>query len=337
MSAPMVKALLDGRKTQTRRIFTPDRIIIRPNEFHPGELWYKIFQKREGVIELAGCGPFIPDDWLHYCPFGQVGDRLWVRETWHTAKSLDTWSPKQIGEKCLDANYRKPWAPIQYAVDQHRVNWDDTDWGLLGKTRVSIHMPRWASRITLEITDIRVQRLQTISEEDAVAEGIDRETAASILQQAAGKLEPDEAYWVEDDQGLERNDGYLCLACAEKLAKKHKRDYVTGGGCPESDGPAYCEDCLRPLYISLTEYGIDRELFLEGDEVADPKYFTSSGLDAAIGAMIAGGIGAFDEAQHGGRLAQIGFATLWDSINAKRAPWSANPFVWALTFKRVQP
>lgn len=111
------------------------------------------------------------------CPYGQTGDRLWVRETWRTADTLDALSPTAIADKCVDAGYSKPWAPLQWEADGQR----NREWsgfgpgnGIVvgpGKTRSSIHMPRWASRIMLEVTSVRVERLQDISEADAQAEG----------------------------------------------------------------------------------------------------------------------------------------------------------------------
>jgi len=109
-------------------------------------------------------------------PYGQPGDRLYVKEAWRTAKSLDAKSPTVIAEICINAGYRQPWAPLAYEADGYRnAIWRgfeiDGD-AELGKTRASIHMPRWASRITLEVTGVRVERVQDISEADARAEGI---------------------------------------------------------------------------------------------------------------------------------------------------------------------
>ena len=153
-SAPMVRALLAGTKTQTRRI-------VKARDLE----WMDVHQ---GLRE--------PDN-AERCPYGQPGDRLWVKETWRTADTLDALSPSAIAEKCMDAGYSKPWAPLQWEADGQR----NREWsgfgpgnGVVvgpGKTRVSIHMPRWASRITMEITSVRVERLQEISIEDAKAEG----------------------------------------------------------------------------------------------------------------------------------------------------------------------
>lgn len=171
-SAPMVRAILAGTKTQTRRVVKIPGIMSRTA--------FAITSPEEEMIQLD-------DGTFHYlstaalsgpyaCPYGQPGDRLWVKETWRTAKSLDAKSPASIGEMCIDAGYRKPWAPLAYEADGHR----NSEWRGFeiegnaepGKTRVSIHMPRWASRITLEITGVRVERLQDISEADAISEGI---------------------------------------------------------------------------------------------------------------------------------------------------------------------
>lgn len=129
---------------------------------------------------------------LFNCPYGKIGDRLWVRETWAV----------QRHEPCLphERDWQELHSPtIRYLADgaTQRVQGDRATGvgiyhGPVEKSRPSIHMPRWASRITLEIIDVRVQRVQDISEEDAIAEGI-RELP---LQ----KGEPD-AWWCADPLG----------------------------------------------------------------------------------------------------------------------------------------
>lgn len=159
MSAPMVLATLDGRKTQTRSLVKPQ----------PSEMWRPkvgfyspIMVDRHGE-EYPGAEVFGASDADEgrICPFGVPGDRLWVREAFSrcacdTCRSI--W-PKQA---LHDAATLQP----------HGVTYRATHGGPSGLAwRPSIHMPRWASRITLEITDVRVERLQDISEEDAKAEG----------------------------------------------------------------------------------------------------------------------------------------------------------------------
>lgn len=194
-SGPMVRAILDGRKTQTRRVIKPT-------------------QPRDDGMWPAGRNP-VPD-----CPYGRPGDRLWVRETWGISL-------------CGNRVSLSPEAwPDGWPVDRLRYAADGYDFGLSTK-RPSIHMPRWASRITLEITDIRVQRLRDISEDDAVAEGIE--------------------YGQSD--GATSNGRNRCF--------------------------------VNP--VSPNEEG----------------------------------------------TAQWAFSQLWDSINAERAPWASNPWVWAVSFKRI--
>ena len=148
-SGPMIRAILANTKTQTRRIFKPDRMTWDAN----GR--YTTHAMRGGELSTTGSGPFKPSSWLHYCPYGQPGgDRLYVRETWAAPHAYDHLPPRLIPQD----------ARIHYAATEDRG-------GLLW--RPSIHMPRWASRITLEVTGVLVERLQEISYEDARAEGVE--------------------------------------------------------------------------------------------------------------------------------------------------------------------
>ena len=99
-----------------------------------------------------------PEKVVAACPYGAPGDRLWVRETWRTERRFDSVAPKAVPPRSL----------IQHAEEEPEPNH-----GVYGKTRPSIFMLRWASRITLEIVAVRVERLQDISEQDAISEGID--------------------------------------------------------------------------------------------------------------------------------------------------------------------
>lgn len=155
-SAPMVRAILDGRKTQTRRVVKPQ----------PRVDWLGYIMIGPGVATL--CGPDYPDgeDDEITCRFGVPGDRLWVRETWR---------PYSDDELFDSIRYEADGAILKPNIEDCNVGFrfsEDCDrWGKHGANRSPIHMPRWASRITLEITDVRVQRLREISEEDAIAEG----------------------------------------------------------------------------------------------------------------------------------------------------------------------
>jgi len=160
-SGPMVRALFDGRKTQTRRVLKPQPgYMDRPFQMDDGS-WH--------VADSQGCN-MSPLN-VAYAP----GDRLWVKEAWRCLDGLDPLSGSQMAHQCVEeAGYRKPWAPTQYEADGQRVNWYEVDPGfgvVPGRYRHARFMPRWASRLTLTVTDVRVQRLQDISEADAIAEG----------------------------------------------------------------------------------------------------------------------------------------------------------------------
>jgi hypothetical protein len=189
-SAPMVRAILAGTKTQTRRVVRGPIEYLGPSGGQDDLSswgWFFDGQDQHGYMVLArGMNERFDNGFISIpCPYGVPGDRLWVRETWR-------------GEGPSTVQYRA----------------DGGDVGTL-KWRPSIFMPRAYSRIDLEVTEIRVQRVQEITEEDAYAEGISG-----------------------------------------------------------------------------------------GDSMGDP-------------------VGEY--------------AKLWDSINGKRAPWASNPWVWALTFRRVRP
>lgn len=149
-SGKMVRAILDGRKTQTRRVITRRMRDEAPDE------------GRETVICQPGHGYDEAKIRANYrCPHGQPGDRLWVRETWAMPPGYDACHHG-------DLKVKPPIGPVCYGADYGnatRQAWTGSRW------RPSIHMPRWASRLTLEITEVRVQRVRDISEEDARAEG----------------------------------------------------------------------------------------------------------------------------------------------------------------------
>ncbi|WP_210502026.1 hypothetical protein [Pantoea ananatis] len=171
LNAEMVRAVLDGRKTQTRRIMK-----VQPSEhFNPMNMvletdytahWYTpgVIDKhgylqpaKKQVFGVAG------EDEGYICPFGAVGDRLWVRETF-SGNCLDDDQIQDIKggrDKASDlCEYRADYPDGYQAAD----GWTP-----------SIHMPRWASRITLEITGVRVERLNSINYRDAVREGLVQE------------------------------------------------------------------------------------------------------------------------------------------------------------------
>ena len=194
--AESVRAILDGRKTQTRRIVKP-----QPSGDMPGTYADRYAHGPTWGVWLSDGRMTEPRVWR--CPYGEPGGLLWVREAW-------SWPGEETVLYRADEWARK--AQEQALADLNSPQWS---W------RPSIFMPRWASRLTLRITDVRVQRVQEISEADARAEGC------------------------------------------------HAQEW-----------------CTDPASIDRTS--------ARGD-----------------------------------------YASLWDSINGKRAPWDFNPWVWALTFEVV--
>jgi hypothetical protein len=167
-SAPMVRAILDGKKTQTRRIVKPQPDMIHegcPYLAHGAEDTerYNPINCPYGAPDLGDPkGALQPTSSIESARNGAVvnsanrkkGDSLWVRETFSFEKRYDTMKP-------IDVPISKVW----YISDGPKPDW-------AGNTRVSIFMPRWASRIELEIVIVRVERVQDISESDAIAEGL---------------------------------------------------------------------------------------------------------------------------------------------------------------------
>ncbi|STR91329.1 morphogenetic protein [Klebsiella pneumoniae] len=172
-NAEMVRALLDGRKTQTRRIMVPQPAddIERGIFPNPEVIGWKSSRRHKHGSTTA-----------HFCHYGKPGDRIWVRETWGVVSHafsddglMIDWVPDRpataIHEMPFGNGYYSGYAI--YAADGD-FTWGDDDGYEDGRScwKPSIHMPRAASRILLEITDVRVERLNAISEEDATAEGV---------------------------------------------------------------------------------------------------------------------------------------------------------------------
>lgn len=175
----MVRSLLSGTKTQTRRVVKPvggdDSFVLQDY----GSGWWP-YRSDDGESPMKGDNE-IP----LACPYGALGDRLWVREAWRTVKEADDTPPRD-----MDAAYRL-WYEADAHADHHAHQLG------YGKLRPGMFMPRWASRITLEVTGVRVERLQAISPEDAIAEGIERHDDDGVTYYGpfnAGDCRPEVAY-----------------------------------------------------------------------------------------------------------------------------------------------
>ena len=152
-SGPMVRAILDGRKTQTRRVIKNPPIGIGETPVDATDL----------VARIA-------------CPYGQPGDRLWVRETFYSDN--------------FDYPKSRDVSAIEYRASHECRNWEAgcpcQDENGRSCWRPSIHMPRWASRITLEVTGVRVERVRDIAEAGARAEGVEPEQVPAFINGEPG-------------------------------------------------------------------------------------------------------------------------------------------------------
>ena len=174
-SGDMVRAIIDGRKTMTRRIITS-----------------KAFKQ---WVEAGFTDEFIKspeNNWHEHCPLGVPGDRLWVKETWTHGQKRHNVAANAYGYdiqykadgKCVGQYHFKSFQDVPYLGLENPYRGIDR----IYKWKPSIHMPRWASRITLEITDVRVERLQEISEKDAKAEGVMPDYPTALYASAFSEL-----------------------------------------------------------------------------------------------------------------------------------------------------
>lgn len=164
MSAPMVRAILAGTKTQTRR-----GVLGATGAFWDHAAWRPVLSPDgSGIVEWATDGGTAPGP-QPKAPHGPVGRRLWVRETW---AEVDPDYREMVGGKpyVYRADYDPP-AKGDYGMWCRRGSDPPIYWN--GKWKPAIHMPRDAARITLEVTRVRVERVGDISEEDAKAEGVE--------------------------------------------------------------------------------------------------------------------------------------------------------------------
>ncbi|CNE71665.1 hypothetical protein [Yersinia kristensenii] len=172
-NSEMVNAILSGRKTQTRRIMKRQPV---PSETREGDFWFSC-DKMQSMVHISD---FLPSNsaiqdahefFSACCPIGAVGDQLWVRETFQGP----LFDYEQMESYLEDSAKFESHEYCVYKADGNTTpEFVDADDNLHCKWRPSIHMPRWASRINLLITGVRVERLNDISDVDAAVEGIDR-------------------------------------------------------------------------------------------------------------------------------------------------------------------
>ncbi|MFT5760947.1 MAG: hypothetical protein ACI8WA_000048 [Polaribacter sp.] len=166
-STDMVNAILEGRKTQTRRTNRLNEINKNPENWkllttfdNPDDNNSALYTRDEKLILGFKSLSDVYLDIL--CPFGKKGDILWVRESFYTASNYNHWNPRLLINCNVEIFYK---ADIQNSSIKQPLN--------RGKKRPSIHMPKEACRIFLKVTNVRVERLNDISESDAIAEGVE--------------------------------------------------------------------------------------------------------------------------------------------------------------------
>jgi len=196
-SGPMVRAILDGRKNVTRRVVRPHPLphLTRPPTLRDGYAHW-----REERTYAVRCDIALVHHHVVRSPYGVVGDRLWVRETF----ALSIRDPDSVVER--DVRDPSHWDGPVYREGYDGGEWTHYEDGARTMVsppwRPSIYMPRWASRIALEIIGVRVERLHAITEQEAIREGVEetgfpRDTFRALWDKINGKRAPwDSDPWV---------------------------------------------------------------------------------------------------------------------------------------------
>lgn len=329
-SGAMVRAVLRevDPKTQTRRVCKAST--QNQADILAAAIMEDMLGADDGTHEKAAWESFA-------CPYGKPGDRLWVRENWsHTGEAV--WS-------VADARSRGRGGVIYQATDAEPCP---------GCWWPSIHMPREFSRILLEITGVRVERLQEILDADILAEGVTDDLIKGLVLPGADKCAVLDEHWVH---GGDASLSYCHECCVKEVARLKKENpeeefLVDGGWGIEGDGTAWCETCSHRLSNSLTDYGAEKEFkhFLEhGVDLKNPDDCLS--LYEALSSQLwtadnlLEGYTKFERERWIERVElmhKVCWRVLWDSINGKQKPgkpdvsWSGNPYVWVVKFKRVE-
>lgn len=187
-SGPMVRALLEGRKTQTRRVvksqpqesftedYNPDGTVRQRVSY--GWSWWPSADQ----TSLVCCS----GEMLARCPYGVPGDRLWVKHQHWRKRGTDS-VPERVWDEWSQVLRSRDYAGD--LEDRHATQWDVAEVGDFAR-KPSIYMPRWASRITLEVVGVRVERVEDITEADAMAEGAER----NVVEGSEADWEPEWGY-----------------------------------------------------------------------------------------------------------------------------------------------
>jgi hypothetical protein len=346
MSSSMVKATLEHRKTQTRRVLKDiTRLVVNLPHQVRGDFpighnlvaaagLHNAHVNTLGAVSVAvGAGLLgvKPGEFEWVAPYGSPTDRLFVKEAaWVWCRKVSNGLTKTGRQKFryLPHGSREVRYVADHPTKPERATYAEPE--MVWRYKAGRFMPRWASRITLEIIEVRVERLHDVNEADCITEGASRDTLESWLRPIAAKATTEYLCWIRTENN-DSEENY-CRACADlKVAEliaagaDPRETLVDGGwGGNEEDSQPSCETCGVLLECTLTEYAVQEELAHYREHCAG---YTPESVYCLL-QMVEGCIDEKDQ----GALAKIGFRWLWDTIHGTGA-WDINPWVWAYTFK----
>jgi hypothetical protein len=339
-STPMVQALLNTKpgvwpaepadpskpfKFMTRRIIKNPVCTDRNNYINIKGFW--INPKRDEGTALSGLVPY------------SIGDILWVRETWKVSGILPIVSAgfttieyKAGGKKEVEWCQRE-WARYKNKFIKNIFAW-----------RSPLFLPREAARIFLEVKNVRIERVQDITEEDALAEGVGKEWLKNWIKQFGTfspanwfYYDPENRYWCDKhiDKALKQfrqdvREGKITIAGMKDWPMKSIMEELTGyfRDTPEEEYPLYCEICGEPLDFSAMKNLINRNF----DECLNEtwnKYHVPL-IDSLLWNYE-------EEFFSKPNIYRLMFRALWDTLNAgKGYSWERNPWVWVIDFMRIK-
>lgn len=296
---------------------------------------------------------------LSYCRF-QEGQVLGVRESaWRLCEKLPDGKTKTGRVKYWYSPIRR--APIHYAAD-HPKGWKPPTGApptgpilrdfrskheIAWRLKIPRFLPAWAVRTRIEITGVKVERLQEITNTDITAEGVTEELIRGMLRPAAAKMKTKAEHWVH---GGDEGASYCYECCVKEVAAYRAKDpsgeyLVDGGYGSEGENTPSCETCGCRLENSLTAYGAEMEFdhFLEygrDPNSVDDSYCFLQAMDALVWEQ-----GKQHEYERGGDfqrskdrrelMHRACWRTLWRSINGPQS-WALNPWVWVPTFRVIE-
>lgn len=307
-----VLAALEGRATQFRRV-------VKDVPAWCDRGGFSAFC-RDGEAEFRGRHPDRgPASVLRRHKFGRSGERLWVREAF--ARVPATAYRCSVGVQ-QTINPAEPHYSAVYAAGWERCK--PSVW------RSSATMPRWASRLLLEITAIRVERVQEISEADAQACGCNVRVLRELLARRLKGWQPPPPWWDEHCQPY-------CRPCGAKACGEE----IEGGFAGEEDHAPYCESCGKLLDYTLTNYGMLDEFDCmvtngvgEGRENAYWAMRTIGGDGHPILTESCRDFHHHPELK--GPMAKLAYRTVWDSIHPAGLRYDDNPWTFVVEYKRIQ-